>query len=187
MILPTSDYGKRLESIGWLQLGVEPIAEWLEQSWNLRRRNVSTDFGGFLRLIEISPRLDRRVLIPAGHEWTALCSNGPGGTDVVGTVHTISEVTGALGVRASATNTGRVLELFRGNAVRNVYAALDGSRWKFGEYGERFDFEDERAYRSIRIKDRLTSEMVSRYLDALSVPAAAELRFDELVILESAT
>lgn len=187
MILPTTEYGRRLESIGWLQLGVEPIAEWLEQSWNLRRRNVSTDFDGFLGLIEISPRLDRRVLIPTGGEWTALCSNGPGGTDVVGTVHTISEVTGALGVRASVSNTGRVFEVFRGVATRNVYASKDGARWIFGEYGERFDFEDERAYRSIRIKDRLTSEMVSRYLDALSVPPADDLRFDELVVLESPT
>ena len=60
----------------------------------------------------------------------------------------------------------------------------DGSRWKFDEYGERFDFEEERAYRRIRIKDRLTSEMVSRYLDAMSVPAADELRIDQLVVLE---
>jgi hypothetical protein len=187
MILPTTEYGRRLESIGWLQLGVEPIAEWLEQSWNLRRRNVSTDFDGLLRLIEISPRLNRRVLIPAGDGWTALCSNGPLGTDVVGAVATISKVTGALGVQARITGTGRVFEVFRGAAVRNVGAVKDGSRWKFDEYGERFDFEDELAYRSIRIKDRLTSEMVSRYLDALSVPAADDLRLDELVVLESTT
>jgi hypothetical protein len=186
MILPTIEYGKRLESIGWLQLGVGPIADWLEKSWNLRRRNLSTDFEGLLRLIEISPRLNRRVLIPAGGDWTALCSNGPLGSDVVGAVATISKLTGALGVQARVTSTGRVFEVFRGNAVRNVGAVKDGSRWKFDEYGERFDFEDERAYRSVRIKDRLTSEMVSRYLDALSVPAADELRFDELVVLESA-
>jgi hypothetical protein len=185
--LPTTAYGRRLESIGWLQLGIEPIAEWLEGNWSLSRREVRTDFDGFVTLLAISPRVDRNVLVPAGPGWVALFSNGPLGTDVVGIVQTLSKVTASLGVHVRVTNSGCVFEVFRGDPVRNVWAAKDGSRWKFGEYGKAFDFEDELAYRSVRIKDRLTSEMVSRYLDALAVPAAGDLRFDELVVLESTT
>jgi hypothetical protein len=53
---------------------------------------------------------------------------------------------------------------------RVVCAANDGGHWTFSEHGEAFEFEDLKAYRAKRIRDRFTPEMLYRYAREMGVP-----------------
>ena len=55
------------------------------------------------------------------------------------------------------------------NYVRTISLSYDGTRWSFDVSGTPQDFEDLEAYRSRRIRDRFTSEMLERYCKALGI------------------
>lgn len=65
-----------------------------------------------------------------------------------------------------------------GNAIRVIYAANDGGRWEFGQFGEPLPFEETERYRARRVRDRFTMEMLRDYLQALGIRA-----FDEAFYL----
>jgi hypothetical protein len=54
-----------------------------------------------------------------------------------------------------------------GVLVRAIYAGRgDDLRWTFDEAGERLPFEETERYERRRVRDRLTLDMLARYLEA---------------------
>lgn len=56
------------------------------------------------------------------------------------------------------------------NLVWCVAAVNDGGRWAWQHFGVEQPFEETAAYRSRRVKDRLTPAMLRRYCSALGIP-----------------
>ena len=129
----------------------------------------------------------RRLFIPTRSAWTAYVSSQWTGTDasspmrymarrlsirclrVVAVPHTLRKNGG---VRYGAV----ILEVFGpkqpgkiGNTVRSIYAANDGGRWVFGQFGEPFAFEQMEKYQERRVRDRFTFEMLKDYLRHLGL------------------
>ncbi len=61
-----------------------------------------------------------------------------------------------------------ILEYYaNGIERRHVFVANDGGKWKFGESGEPFPFENTEVYKVRSIKDRFTNAMLLEYLKKL--------------------
>ena len=64
---------------------------------------------------------------------------------------------------------GASSEKLDGSHDRSVYTANDGGKWKFGQSGEPYPFEEVEAYSVKRVSNRFTPEMLGRYLGHLGV------------------
>lgn len=134
----------------------------------------------------------RFAFVPTQSAWTAYFDNSIHGTDSAGPVHVLAKKLNCRSVRAvlvpntmpsrpARESKGRfgatMLELYGpdGKEIRVIYAANDGGKWRFGEHGSPFAFEEVEKYRAKRIRDRFTGEMLSNYLRNLGITAA----FDE--------
>ncbi|HEY9102331.1 MAG TPA: hypothetical protein VIM95_09625, partial [Chitinimonas sp.] len=60
----------------------------------------------------------------------------------------------------------------KGVERRHIFVANDGGRWKFGQFGEPFPFEDTMAYQAKSIKARFTHAMLLAYVKELGVTLA---------------
>jgi hypothetical protein len=52
----------------------------------------------------------------------------------------------------------------RGVGLRDLFSANDGGKWRFGQAGEPFSFEDISVFNSSPIKNRFTRSTLARYL-----------------------
>ena len=71
------------------------------------------------------------------------------------------------------------------NHVRAIQVAEDDGRWRFFEAGQPQPFEDLDAYRTRRIRDRLTTDMLSRYCEALGFRPFEVSAYREAVLVRS--
>lgn len=130
----------------------------------------------------------RELLVRAGPRWTAYFDNSVRGTDAVSAVGhltrsldcqglaigVVPHTVGAPGVREGRMGAVQ-FELFAPlgteflNYVRTVAVVFDGIRWQFTSTGTEQAFEEVEAYRSRRVRDRFTSEMLERYCRALGI------------------
>jgi hypothetical protein len=187
--LPSTENGRAFETVGWIQLPAGRVSDWLVKKWGLVSRNVSISFEELQRLTAHTPILRKRVLLPAG-TWTAVLTDGPLGTDLGGIPSLISTELGVVAIRAVSSPNGggreggRSFAIYVGGVERHVYALKDGSRWDFHQYGDPLDFEEVEAYRSLRIRDRLTDERLRRYLVAAGVPPVDQIDLEGVIVVE---
>ncbi len=191
--LPSSELGRTFETVGWFHSSADTVADWLTGRWGLARRKCATDFNGLEALLEKSPILRRRVLLPAG-DWTAMLTDGPLGTDLGGLPSVFAREFGLTAVRAVCSPDGlgrsgaRIFAAFGvsgASSERHVFVAKDGGKWKFGQFGVPFTFEDTIAYGDVIVPNRLTESSVHRYLKALGIPLAADIQLDDLIAVEA--
>lgn len=74
------------------------------------------------------------------------------------------------------------------NTVRSVAVVQDGRRWEFVAAGTPQDFEEPAAYRRLRVRERFTVSMLSRYARAIGVDAlSGDFYSGRSLVLTSAT
>jgi hypothetical protein len=127
------------------------------------------------------PDFDTYALIPL-KEWTTVFNNSYLGTDLGMIPSLAARKLGCRALRVVAklerqdAYPATILELYDPSSTdplkcrRAIAAADDGGVWRFIQYGEPLAFEEVDAYSRRRIRDRLTPEMLRRYLLALGVP-----------------
>jgi hypothetical protein len=127
-------------------------------------------------------------------EWTAYFDNGVLGTDAVGLMSVMAQKLSTLTIRVTCSpNTmpskvfsetrgsygANILEVYNSQGVRRViYCANDGGKWKFGQSGEPFDFENMPQYLTRRISEKFTEEMLRNYLSNLAVDALDDSAYE---------
>jgi hypothetical protein len=145
---------------------------------------VPTRIGVFAEELSASREpYDHLKLLAELDGWTLMLTDGPAGTDLGVLPSLVARELGVPTVRASAVEAcdrslaGASFETFDPDASsgmrfgRWVSAIDDGSRWVFAESDiPPLSFEDVTAYSRRRIRDRLTSEMVRRYVRDFGVP-----------------
>lgn len=139
---------------------------------------VKGDFKSVLaRLLPLSKARSRYLFCPTRSIWTVFFDNFWLGTDAAAPIRYLSKRCSCRGIRAVAvphtiadrTVDGRygatILEVYQnGGVVRTIFAANDGGKWKFGQSGEPFLFEEVDRYNTTPIKGRFTIDMIERYL-----------------------
>lgn len=160
------------------------MVDGMGNEWDVRTV-TSTSIDELCRILRPGASLSQHVLIP-WHEWTAVLTNGPLGTDVGMLPSLAARQLGCNAIRATATAPAArfpavVLEVYDPAAAdilrcrRAISAANDGGRWAFAQSGEPFAFEQLDTYTSRRVIDRFTPTMLHEYLGELGVPADLEL------------
>jgi hypothetical protein len=197
--VPSSICGVTTETVGLFKYDALQLAQWLEtglgKGWSVR----SAAWESIEALgCDLAPgrQLARHVLIP-WHDWTAMLTDGPLGTDVGMVPSLAAREVGCMAIRATAVDPEHdrfgavILEVFDPSATgdllrcrRSIYAADDGERWVFNDSGAPFEFEDLDAYGRRRIRDRFTPTMLNDYLRALGVPVDADLGLAESQVVE---
>ena len=188
--------------IGFLECDIETAAKafclWQNEILEQHGMRVElTDLPGnldsvLLHLLPLTrPIACRAVFVPTQGRWTAYFDNGARGTDAASSMAVLARRLNCRGLRVvcvpntmprhlTRDSRGRfgatILECYGSQAVplRTIYAANDGGKWRFGESGDRFPFEEIESYQSKRISNRFTCEILDRYLKHLGVAA-----FDE--------
>jgi hypothetical protein len=182
ILIPNADTGRAFATVGWFELPTASLAEWIVKTWGGSAQQVPLDLRGLQALVERTDVLTSRLLLPAG-AWTAVLTNGPLGTDLGGLPVLIARAFNTKTIRAVASNGATILEVYVGTKERNVYAADDGGRWKFGQFGDPLPFEDVSAYSRHRVKDRFTHDMLHSYLTALDVPPSDEIDLSRATVV----
>lgn len=199
-------------AIGFLELPLEQALQELSLWTRSLYSAVSIErlSGGLATLL---PRLEpltggsrpRELLVEVGPRWTAYFDCSLRGTDAVSAIGHLSRTVPCQGVAircvprvpASGSRPPRFgsvqFELFGPlqtaflNYVRTVSVTFSGSKWEFCATGTEQAFEERDAYRSKRVRDRFTSEMLERYCRAIGIdPFVAESYGPNAVLLESA-
>lgn len=132
-----------------------------------------------------APIATRFAFVSTASPWSAYFDNSRTGTNAATTMPVLaarlgceairvvmvppppSPKSGSTGFRYEAT----ILECYsaNGGTRRSLFAANDGGKWKFGQSGEPYPFEEIEAYSAQRKSDRFTPEMLGRYLGHLGV------------------
>lgn len=186
--LPDSIFGSTTTTIGLFETKASRAADWLADAlgsaWRVEQLTSSSIRNLLAELNAAdSPPGDRYVLLDIGGPWTVLLTDGPLGTDPGVLPSYAARQLGVRGVRATAVEPqadvygAAVLEVYTPEAddnplhsARSVYAVDDGGSWEFGQTGTPLPFEDVESYQRRRIRDRLTPDMVRRYIADLGVP-----------------
>ena len=141
-----------------------------------------------------APIRKRYCFLPVSPEWTAFFDNSVLGTDASGPMVVLARKLNTLAIRAvcaphtmppkvTKDTTGcygaNILEVYneKGDVLRSVYCANDGGKWKFGQSGTPFDFENLSQYEVSRVSEKFTEEMLHRYLTHLAVDAFDETSY----------
>jgi hypothetical protein len=151
-----------------------------------------------VRLDPLSGNIERELLVTAGARWTAYFSAYLAGYDPDPVVRVLTRRTNTRGVvvgdrpdtldRSGRGITGTTLfAVFdAGRTARWVQAIRDGDRWVWESRGPEFPFEDAERYARRRIRDRLDTQAIASYCNALGInlldphgygPTGAFLRF----------
>lgn len=158
---------------------------------SLEVREVVGHLRDCLRLLLPLTSVERRryIFIPLLESpWCAYFDNGHQGGDPASAVSFLAERISCEGLRASyvphsidvdprgGAYGAVIFELYGTtpnpvlNVERTIYVAHNGSKWEFGQSGAPLPFEDMSAYRSKRVRDRFTPELLIQYLDRLGIP-----------------
>lgn len=187
------DLGKFSSSFGLVQSPVKVVAE----SFLAWQQGILREWGFGLDMVErqgtlgetlntlyprTAPIVTKYLFWPLDENWTLYFDNGVNGTDA-GPPSVLSSRLGVDAIRvvmadevvnpASGQVTqyrATILECYaNGIERRHVFVANDGGKWKFGESGEPFPFENTEMYKVRSIKDRFTNAMLLEYLEKLGV------------------
>lgn len=166
---------------------VENFLNWQKEvlrqyGFELRLEVRHDDLGGALQALlpRTAPVTTKYLFWPLNEHWTMYFDNGVNGTNA-GPPKVLSSRLGVDAMRvvmaddildASNGQTmqyhASILEYYRqGVEKRHIFAANDGGKWKFGQAGEPFPFEDMAAYKLKSIKQRFTNAMLRGYLNQL--------------------
>ncbi len=178
--------------IGFLETTAENAAhaflEWespvqAERGVRVERRQVEGCLSELLCALAPLTSVERRrfLFLPTKSGWTAFFDNGWQGTDVFPPMSYLAQHLRCRGLRAVAVpdearfgpSRGAVIMEIYGpketdflNYERSLSVAIDNG-WTFDEGGTPLPFEDTARYRSRRIRDRFTVEMLDTYLHEL--------------------
>lgn len=187
------NFGKFSNSFGLIKGPSEIVATsflaWQQEilrAWGfeLKMESLQENFDSALHLLSprTAPIATKYLFWPLDENWTLYFDNGAGGTDA-GPPCVLSSRIGVDSIRVVVADetvdsrSGKVaqygatiLEYYcNGVERRHIFAANDGGKWKFGEFGDPFPFENTAAYKAKSIKDRLTNAMLLGYLKDLDV------------------
>ncbi|MEX0139513.1 hypothetical protein MRBLMS1_000267 [Massilia sp. LMS1-1-1.1] len=187
------DFGKLSSSFGLVQSSAKVVAEsflaWQQEilrQWGfelklgVRQGKLSDALNALYPLT--APIVTKYLFWPLNENWTLYFDNGVNGTDA-GPPSVLSSRLGVDAMRVVMADeivnpsSGQVtqyratiLEYFsKGVEQRHVFVANDGGKWKFGESGAPFPFENTAAYKVRSIRDRFTNVMLNGYLKELGV------------------
>src|SRR5581483_11791669 len=176
------------------------LLNWRQEHSNEQEiRYLELDLSKGLSLLEPLTSLRRReLLVSTRSNWTAYFDNSLRGGDPTGTLSHLSLI---LKCRSLAIDCypdipdkgdgqrgcwGAVqFQLFSPekkeflNYERTVSVVNDGGKWEFNASGTVQPFENKEAYKSKRIKDRFTPEMLERYCSALGIEAFSKEFYTE--------
>lgn len=201
MILPSTDYGVNLSTVGLIRNDFEDVALWLHGALgasNWRRTPASFQtISGVSEIVGRTPVNDVKVVVKFG-DWTALVTNGPLGSDVGIIPSLAARELNCLAVRAIANPPSSdmlcatILDVYDPRSTdnptrlrRSIACADEGYRWVFETRGAPFDFEDVGAYSARRVRDRFTPTMLDRYLSELGLPGDDALALGAAVIVRA--
>jgi hypothetical protein len=186
------------KEIGFLECDIDLVAA-AYHSWttevlhplemSVEANSISGNLGTVLHHLipRTTPTPCRFVFVPTKSNWTAYFDNSRLGTDSSGVINVLTEKLNCRGIRAvHVLNTlprkplketrGRfgatIFEVYaNGKAVRILYAANDGGKWKFGQSGAPFPFEETQNYNAKKISEKFTGVMLDNYLQQLGIKA----------------
>ena len=140
-------------------------------------------------IVEMTPRVSpvrtKIMSISCKNGWVMVLDNGLHGTDA-GLAKVLSRKCGCISLRVVSKPDiaflegcgsfgAEIFESFdHGVPVRTIYCANDGGKWKFGQSGTPYPFENTHIYDNKKIKDRFTHEGIVNILAHLNIHA-----FDE--------
>lgn len=157
----------------------EILREWgFELKLEVRQEKLDDALGALFP--RTAPIVTKYLFWPLNESWTLYFDNGVNGTDA-GPPNVLSSRLGVDAMRVVmadeilnpssgqiAQYRATILEYHsRGVEQRHIFVANDGGKWKFGESGEPFPFENTAAYKAKSIKDRFTNAMLLGYLKEL--------------------
>lgn len=188
----TSLFGEALSPLGHTVAFIEaPHALVLQHLFATRQRegdqtDVLTDlpmFPGCLTTL-LPPHSPRtaELLVLHGITWTAYLSNDPDDQSVWSTCQRLATDLGVAGVTASHVPGGQdgteltslqithwQDERSSGPTQRTISTHCHRGRWSWDSSGEPLPFEDPEAYRTRKVRDRFTRELLLQYLAAVHI------------------
>lgn len=201
MILPSTDHGASLSTVGLIRNDFEDVAHWLHGAlgtvkWHRTPASFNT-ISGLLEVVGRTPVNDVKVVMKFG-DWTALVTNGPLGSDVGMIPSLAARELNCLAIRAIANPPSSVmlcatiLDVYDPRSTdspvrmrRSIACADEGFRWVFETRGAPFEFEDVASYSARRVRDRFTPTMLERYLYELGLPGDDALALGTAVIVRA--
>ncbi|QDQ25893.1 hypothetical protein FNU76_05745 [Chitinimonas arctica] len=187
-----SDFGRLSASFGLIKCPCKIAADefllWQQvilKEWGFAIKAQALEGGAVDVVRALSPRTapisTRYVFWTLNEKWTLYFDNGANGTDAASPMSVLSSRLKVDSLRITMADevknpdSGQVMQyrasIFEcyseGVDRRHVFSANDGGKWKFGESGDPFEFEDVAAYKLKSIKDRLTNAMILSYLKRL--------------------
>lgn len=184
-------------SFGLIKANSEQAAcafrEWQNQilanyGFSLQHSEINGDLDSILKKLFplTSPILTRYLFVPTLSEWTMYFDNGWQGSDAASVMSVLSKLMQTQSMRITcAPHTmpkkikyesngqfgANILEVYdaNGDVGRSIFAANDGGKWRFGQSGAAYDFEDVESYSRRNIKDRFTENMLLNYLEQMGV------------------
>lgn len=185
------ELGKFASSFGLIQSPVQMVAE----SFLAWQRGILREWGFGMDMVEYrgsigdalnalyprtAPIVTKYLFWPLDENWTLYFDNGINGTDagppsVLSSRLSVDAIRVVMADEAVNPASGQVtqyrvtiLECYvNGIERRHVFVANDGGKWKFGESGEPFPFENTEMYKVRSVKDRFTNAMLLEYLGKL--------------------
>lgn len=166
---------------------VESFLAWQKEvlrqyGFELRLEMRQDDLGGALQALlpRTAPITTKYLFWPLNEHWTMYVDNGVNGTNA-GPPQVLSSKLGVEAIRVVMADDildapnghtmhygASILEYYQeGVERRHIFVANDGGKWKFGQAGEPFPFEDMAAYKLKSIKQRFTNTMLRGYLEEL--------------------
>jgi hypothetical protein len=154
------------------------------------RLTVKAQRGGFDAVLKMllpltAPIATRFVFAPLEGGWTLFVDNSILGTDASSAMRVLAQLAGVPAARVTCKEDrpkgddesvseqfgARIVEVYApdGSALRSVFAANDGGRWRFGETGERLPFERPGDYEAKRVKERFTESALLHFLCGLGI------------------
>jgi hypothetical protein len=133
-------------------------------------------------LPRVSPVRTKNIFIPCKDGWVLALDNGFRGTDA-STAAVLSRKCGCPAVRSvSQSHTlsrdghgsygAQIFEAFEtGISTRTIFCANDGGKWKFGQSGIPYSFEDAGLYTKKLVRERFSHETLKSVLDHLHIHA----------------
>jgi hypothetical protein len=121
----------------------------------------------------VLPYLRRELFVPTAGPWTAYFNCAANGTDAGPAIAVLAQRLECEGLVVTCQLGAVMFTVADPKAVhpprRAVVAMDDGGRWIFETSGEPLPFEELDRYRTRRVRDRFTSDMLERYCQALDV------------------
>jgi hypothetical protein len=151
---------------------------------SLEARHISGPLCDIIEEISplVSPVRTKNIFIQTKSDWVLSLDNGWLGTDA-GLAAVLSRKCACAAVRVvSQPHTlGRdgqgsygaeIFEMFEGGSSRRmIFCANDGGKWKFGQNGSPYAFEDVSLFTNKSVRDRFTHKMLLSYLEQFHIHA----------------